>query len=1202
MTTPRPFCLAKSLLLPSLVAAVAAGSVAILRGDQKPPAAAPAHAKLVTLTPEDAARLAKEARETVSVEMPPGLELSLWAPEQLLTDPVAIDIDANGIVYATSSARNNMPLDIRQHPTWFTPAHTLKTVEELRAFYRREMGAARSRQNTWIEDHNGDGVRDLRDLAAYKERVHRIADTNGDGIADESRVLMEGFNDDPTWDIAGGILHHEGNLYVGVPPGVYRLRDDNKDGQPERRETISYGYNIHPAFGGHGISGLTVGPDGRIYWEVGDMGFNVVDKAGRRWPYPNQGGVMRANPDGSGFEVFATGIRNLQEFSFDEHGNLISVDNDGDHQGEYERLVYIPEGSDSGWRSNWQYGKYTDPRNNRYNVWMDEEMFKPRFDGQAAHIIPPVAPYHAGPSGMAYNPGTALSPEWQKHFFVSSFPGAAANARIYAFTLKEDGAGFALESDKVLLRGILTVGMKIGPDGALYLTDWVTGWDSKNRGRLWKVDAPAADAAVRKEVRALLVEDFGKREVADLSGLLRHVDMRVRQRAQFELARRSELQTLVAAAAPSDHRLSRLHAIWGIAQLARKNSQHAEHLAALLKDADAEVRAQAAKMLGDVRHTASAGRLLPLLEDEAPRVRFFAAEALGRIAHRPAVQPLVDMLAANDDKDLYLRHAGSLALSRIGDRAALAALSTHASRGVRLAAVVALRRLHDPGVGRFLADAEPSLVLEAARAINDDGGISAALPQLAALLGERSLTDARLLRRVLSASLRVGSNDALKRVAALAADRSAPTAIRSEAVAVLGVWTGPSPLDRVDGIYLGIETLQPAGDKVQGTTGTGSEKVQGGATPGESRAKPVPPGTTPVEAPAAKPTAKPAPSRRAGRDAVAARAAVLELMKSGGTEEDETVRVALAEAAGRLGANGAVPMLVTQVQSDPSADVRLASLRALQEMKAPNLGPVMKTALTDADARVRRAALGILPSLALPAAAKVEHLEAVIASGSVQDQQAAFEVLGALKSPAAERALTGYVEKLTAETLSPDVQIDVIDAVQTSGAAALEARLDAYRESRKADSLAAAFRSALLAGGDSRRGREVYAEHPAAQCSRCHALRGRGADVGPNLTNIASTLSREQLLEALLEPNARIAPGFGTVSIRLKSGTQVDGTLREETDTHVTVLAGTPAVARQIAKSEIASRTDPVSGMPPMGLLLKPREVRDMVEFLSTLK
>ena len=226
--------------------------------------------------------------------------------------------------------------------------------------------------------------------------------------------MIEGFNADPTYDVAGGLLYNDGDLLLGTAPGVWRLKDDNGDGTIDRQIVISEGYSTHPAFGGHGISGLTMGPDGRIYWEVGDIGLDVTDKSGKRWSYPNQGAVMRSEPDGSNFEVFATGIRNLQEFSFDEYGNLISVDNDGDHQGETERLVYIPNGSDSGWRSNWQYGKYTDAKNNRYNVWMDEIMFKPRFAGQAAHIVPPVAAYHSGPSGMVYNPGTALSDEWNE--------------------------------------------------------------------------------------------------------------------------------------------------------------------------------------------------------------------------------------------------------------------------------------------------------------------------------------------------------------------------------------------------------------------------------------------------------------------------------------------------------------------------------------------------------------------------------------------------------------------------------------------------------------------------------------------------------------------------------------------------------------------------------------------------------------------
>ena len=1093
--------------------------------------------------------------------MAPGLELKLWAPEQLVVDPVAIDLDERGTVYVTSSTRNNMPLDIRQHPTWFTPAHTLNTREDLLEFYRREMSPERSQQNSWIDDHNQDGSRDWRDLAAYKERVHRIQDTDGDGIADQSEILVEGFNDDPTWDIAGGILYHDGDLIVGVPPGVYRLPDINNGngGKTElRRVTIADGFNIHPAFGGHGISGVTLGPDGRLYWEVGDIGFSVVDKNGRRWSYPNQGAVLRADPDGSNFEVFATGIRNLQEFSFDEHGNLISVDNDGDHEGEFERLVYIPNGSDSGWRSNWQYGKYTDTENNRYNVWMDEGMFKPRFDGQAAHIIPPVAPWHAGPSGMVYNPGTALSEEWQKHFMVSSFPGAPANAKIYAFTLKEEGAGFALDNEKVLLGGILTVGMKFGPDGALYLTDWITGWDSKNNGRLWKLDAsPAAGSPARKEVQSILAENLRARSVDSLGSLLRHADMRVRQKAQFELVRRGDVQPLLAAARDSSHRLSRIHALWGIAQLARKNPDHASQLTQFLRDKDPEIRAQAAKMAGDVRYAQAGDALLPLLKDDSARARFFAAEALGRIAYKPAVGPLIEMLEANDDRDVYLRHAGSLALSRIGDSEAISKLAKHPSAAVRLAAVVALRRLDQPLVGDFLADADERIVTEAARAINDDGGIAGALDALAQQLGNKRFANVPLLRRAINASLRVGTPEALGRVASFAADAGNSSELRAEAIAALGVWPNPSPLDRVDGIYL-------AG--------------------GETRA------------------GKPTQVAIEKRDAAPARTAVLKLVqevaKSG---SDPTIKVALADAARRLELREATPILWAQVQKDSSPDVRLAALRALQVLKAPNIPEIMKTALADTDPAVRRAALDILPTLPLTDAAKVRHLETVIKGGSIAEKQGAFEVLGRLNSRYAQQALGSYFDQLVAGTLPADVHVDLVDAMQASGSALLANRLETYQKERSADSLVSAFRGALLSGGDAARGRNVYTDNAASQCSRCHTLRG-SADVGPNLSTIGAALTREQLLEALLEPNARISPGFGTVSIKLRNGKQIDGTLREETDTQLVVTTGTQGAEARIAKTDIAERTNPVSAMPPMGLLLKPREIRDVVEFLRSLK
>ena len=125
--------------------------------------------------------------------------------------------------------------------------------------------------------------------------------------------------------------------------------------------------------------------------------------------------------------------------------------------------------------------------------------------------------------------------------------------------------------------------------------------------------------------------------------------------------------------------------------------------------------------------------------------------------------------------------------------------------------------------------------------------------------------------------------------------------------------------------------------------------------------------------------------------------------------------------------------------------------------------------------------------------------------------------------------------------------------------------------------------------------------NPAAECTRCHSLEG-STNVGPNLAKIGTTLSRDQLVEALLEPSARIAPGFGTVSLTLRKGDRVVGTLRDETATHVILLEGSPPVERRILKTDIAERSNPVSPMPPFGLILKPREIRDIVEFLSTLK
>ena len=163
-------------------------------------------------------------------------------------------------------------------------------------------------------------------------------------------------------------------------------------------------------------------------------------------------------------------------------------------------------------------------------------MSKVRFAEQPSYITPPIAPFSAGPSGFAYNPGTALDPSWKNHFFVTSYTGSPTNARTFGFTLKAKGAGFELGEMKQMLQGILAPGMRIGPDGAIYLTDWVRGWSPTGEGRLWKLDSVAGKgSAVRVAVQGLLKENFSSRPVPRVVELLQHEDQRVRLKAQFEL-------------------------------------------------------------------------------------------------------------------------------------------------------------------------------------------------------------------------------------------------------------------------------------------------------------------------------------------------------------------------------------------------------------------------------------------------------------------------------------------------------------------------------------------------------------------------------------------------------------------------------------------------------------------------------------------
>jgi putative heme-binding domain-containing protein len=91
------------------------------------------------------------------------------------------------------------------------------------------------------------------------------------------------------------------------------------------------------------------------------------------------------------------------------------------------------------------------------------------------------------------------------------------------------------------------------------------------------------------------------------------------------------------------------------------------------------------------------------------------------------------------------------------------------------------------------------------------------------------------------------------------------------------------------------------------------------------------------------------------------------------------------------------------------------------------------------------------------------------------------------------------------------------------------------------------------------------------------------------------------LLEALIDPSARISPGYGIVTLKLEKGNTVSGTVQDENDQEVVLKVGDQPDT-VIVKETIAERTNAPSSMPNMINFLTKREIRDLVSFLALLK
>ncbi len=1080
-----------------------------------------------------------------------GLKVELAAAEPLLANPVAFCIDEQGRFYVAETFRLHTGVtDIRGHMDWLDEELAVKTVEERVAYMTKHEGKR------------------IADYTKYSDRVRFLWDSDADGKADKATVFAEGFNGVAD-GIAAGVLARKGQVYFANIPNLWSLRDTNNDGVADVKKSLSYGYGVRVGFLGHDLHGLRFGPDGKLYFSIGDRGSYIKNQEGKIVENRETGVVYRCDPDGANLEIFATGLRNPQELAFDQYGNLWTGDNNSDG-GDPARWVYVVEGGDSGWRIGWQF--ITSP--NARGPWLAERLCHPYFEGQAAYVLPPLANIGNGPSGLTYYPGTGLNDSFKDRFFLCDFRGGTGSG-IHSIAVKQKGAGFEVTDRSDFIWDVLVTDGDFGPDGCFYLTDWVNGWNQTGKGRIYRVfDPETRNSPLVLETKKLIAEGFDQRSADELARLLTHADQRVRQEAQFSLAAKGagSIKTF-SGVLGGTHQISRLHAIWGLGQIARTTPAAIDALLPVLDDADAEVRAQAAKTLGDVRAAKAYEALVKLLSDSEPRPRFFAAISLGKLGRKEAVPAVIAMLRANNNSDRYLRHAGVMALAALADAPTLQQLAGEKLSSLRLAAVVALRRQERPEVADFLKDENPWVTLEAARAINDLP-IAAALPRLAALLDDKELfarvatasaeqratvaatknskkpdVDAEpdvlispLLRRVVNAHFRLGGAANAAALIAFATQSAAPGAVRAEAVSVLGDWARPSGRDTITGLW--------------------------------------------------RPTGK--------RDGAGATKAFEQNVEALLQNPSTTVKLAAIKVATKLGikagANAAFALLSDEKQR---GDVRVEALKALSSLKAAKLSDAVKLALTATDEGLRNEASKIQARLR-PSDA-TGKLRVLLEKGTLGEKQSAFATLATVPGSAADEVISQWLEKLVAKQVPANLHLDLIAAAQQRQAREVKDKLTKFERNRPSDDDLRNYRE-CQEGGNAAEGKKIFIERAEVFCMRCHKAGGEGGEVGPDLSKLGATKTREYILESIVYPNKHIAAGFDNVLLTMKDGAIYAGMLKSETDAEIEVNSPEDGMLK-LKKADIKERQRGLSAMPEeIRQVLTKQDLRNLVEFLSGLK
>ena len=1048
-----------------------------------------------------------------------------FASNDLINNPLSISIDANGRVYVVDVEKfRRGAQDARSLPdTWFVDEVQLTDLE------------SRKKMNLKYENN---GVFKPGHFTSADDRVFWIEDQNEDGKAETKGLFADGFNDSLS-GIGSSILHDpDGSLYYANIPNIWKISPPDEKGHSTGKESLVYGFGLRYGVAGHDLHGLEWGLDGRVYFSMGDRGFDITSKEGNVFKSIDRGAVFRCEPDGSNLEMICIGNRNPQDLEFDNYGRLFSVDNNRG-RGDLSRLYEVVEGGDYAWYNGYEniktfvkkVGLSTRQGPGVRDIWSEERSWDVEHDSQAYYVIPSLSTTMGGPAGITMVPGESMGEDFEDTFLFTN-----CRAGLLGFEIEDGPEGKSVMKNwRDLSTGGYFVDVDFDSEGRLYLADYVGAGDveGKTKGEIYRFTHPVGSSKESvKDASQILKAGFGSVTKSKLIKFLSHRDRRVRFGAQTALVRKgiTSIGAFSKVIRESKDIKSKVHAVYGLGTLARLNEIDLSTLVSALKDNHPHIRAIAATVLGESKKEVAFSIFKPLLNDPHSRVRQSAIKAIGNSSSSEAFALLMNKVKGSEVFNPYVRNAMSLALYKQSKLDVLEASINSQNKQERLMALLVYARASDERVAQFLKDPEHDLVNEAIRNI-ERLQLKECYVSAVELLDKPDRFSNYQLERLIFMAMRTGEIQGAKKLVDLLLNKNLSKEIRYRAVGELLEWRDASLVDPVFGQV------------------SYRNEARGLLKP-----------------------------------------SIEEKLDSILNIEDLTLLSAAIKLISKEGLKVDTEKLITWTKNT-SIDLktRLSSFETLINMGESEASMLSEELSYSKEEELRFEALKYLSKS--NSTFVIERVKKM--AGEAKDLRVCYRILPFLPTHVSYGILEKGFQALKEKKHVADGCVELIDAIEKVNHSQL---MTEWLNLSKNDEF---HHSIYKEGGDVSKGKEVVMSHGTAQCTICHKVGRDGTGVvGPNLQKIGDK-GEAYLTRALLQPSADVANGFGFTILNLKDGKALVGTLLWEKDNFIKIKVNDEELT--VKKEDILSRVNAVSSMPPMGYVLNKREIRNVLAYLNTL-